>query len=108
MDVRNEPQDFLSVENQQGKEHSQTVKDVIKTTELQDRLMLLTLNSTQEDHTHSLGSCFGFYGVADRPRPFSYCLGATLHLFFSLLFSVCYLDRVVLKNSIIPLLTVTV
>lgn len=43
--------DFLLVE----REHR--LKDVIKTRKLQDRL-----NSTQEGHTYSLGSCFGFIG----------------------------------------------
>lgn len=37
-------------------------RDVIKTRKLQDGLTLLTPSSTQEGHTYSLGSYFGFMG----------------------------------------------
>lgn len=64
--VRKKPQDFPPPENQHEEEHSsvQTVclghrRHVIKTIKLQHWLKVITLNSTQDNHTHALGSSFG-------------------------------------------------
>lgn len=50
------------------------VKHVIKSVKLQDRPLLLTLNSTQGDHTCSLGPCFGFYDFLEGQSPFIFLL----------------------------------